>query len=52
LEKGLIEKYRKQLEEENKEKAKQRFSDYYYRITDKRRRFLQIYKDLSGMMIA
>ena len=50
LEKGLIEKYLKQLEEENKEK--QGFSDYYYRITDKGRRFLQIYRDLSEMMIA
>jgi predicted transcriptional regulator len=52
LEKGLIEKYRKRLEEENKEKENQRFSDYYYRITDKGRHFLQIYKDLSEMMIA
>ena len=52
LEKGLIEKYLKQLEEENTEKEKQGFSDYYYRITDKGRRFLQIYKDLSEMMIA
>src|SRR5215212_48143 len=42
VEKGLIEKYQKQLEEaENKEKEKQRSSYYYYyRITDKGRRFL------------
>src|SRR5919112_6056553 len=53
LEKGLIEKYQKQLEEaENKEREKQRSSYYYYRITDKGRRFLQIYRDLSEMMIA
>ena len=54
LEKGLIEKYQKQLEEaENKEREKQRSSYYYYyRITDKGRRFLQIYRDLSKMMIA
>ena len=53
LEKGLIEKYQKGLEEaENKEREKQRSSYYYYRITDKGRRFLQIYRDLSKMMIA
>ena len=40
LEKGLIEKYQKKLKEEGKEK--QRSSNYYYRITDKERRFLQI----------
>ena len=53
LEKGLIEKYQKQLEEaENKEREKQRSSYYYYRITDKGRHFLHIYRDLSKMMIA
>jgi predicted transcriptional regulator len=44
LEKGLIEKYQRELEE--KEKQIQR-SSYYYRITDKGRRFLQIYRELS-----
>jgi predicted transcriptional regulator len=47
LEKGLIEKYQKELEE--KENEKQR-SSYYYRITDKGRRFLQIYRELSEMI--
>jgi predicted transcriptional regulator len=53
LEKGLIEKYQKQLEEgkEDKENEKQRSSNYYYRITDKGRRFLQIYRDLSEMIM-
>jgi DNA-binding PadR family transcriptional regulator len=36
---------------ENKEKGKQRPSNYYYRITDKWRRFLQIYRDLSEMIM-
>jgi predicted transcriptional regulator len=48
LETGLIEKYQKELEE--KEKKKQR-SSYYYRITDKGRCFLQIYRDLSEMIM-
>ncbi len=56
VEKGLIEKYQKELKEEgkeNKEKEKQRSSNYYYyRITDKGRRFLQIYRGLSEMIIA
>jgi predicted transcriptional regulator len=55
VEKGLIEKYQKELKEEgkeNKEKEKQRSSNYYYRITNKGRHFLQIYRDLSEMMIA
>jgi predicted transcriptional regulator len=53
VEKGLIEKYQKEMEEaEKKEKEKQRSSNFYYRITDKGRRFLQIYRDLSEMMIA
>ena len=55
VEKGLIEKYQKELKEEgkeNKEKEKQRSSNYYYRITDNGRHFLQIYRDLSEMMIA
>ena len=47
---GLIEKYKKELErgKENKEKQKQRSSNYYcyYRITDKGRRFLQIYREI------
>src|SRR5215217_1054892 len=42
LEKGLIEEYQK-------EKEKQR-SSYYYRITHKGRRFLEIYRDLSEMI--
>jgi predicted transcriptional regulator len=53
---GLIEKYKKELERgkenKDKDKGKQRPSNYYYRITDKGRRFLQIYGDLSEMMIA
>jgi predicted transcriptional regulator len=52
VEKGLIEKYQKELQEnaEAEEKEKQR-SSYYYRITDKGRHFLQIYRDLSEMII-
>ncbi len=46
LEKGLIEEYQKEQQEE---KEKQR-SYYYYRITYKGRRFLQIYRCLSGMI--
>ena len=56
VEKGLIEKYQKELQEEgkeNKEKEKQQqSSNHYYIITDKGRRFLQIYRDLSKMIIA
>jgi predicted transcriptional regulator len=54
LEKSLIEEYQKELKEgkENKDKGKQRSSNYYYRITNKGRRFLQIYRDLSEMIIA
>ncbi len=55
VEKGLIEKYQKELQEaekKKKEKQKQRSSNYYYRITNKGRYFLQIYRDLSEMMIA
>jgi predicted transcriptional regulator len=55
LEKSLIEEYQKELKEEGKEKkdkAKQRPSNYYYRITNKGRLFLQIYRDLSEMIIA
>ena len=56
VENGLIEQYQKELKEEgkeNKEKEKQQSSNYYYyRITDKGRLFLQIYRDLSEMMIA
>jgi hypothetical protein len=39
VENGLIEQYQKEMEQderkENKEKGKQRPSNYYYRITDK-----------------
>jgi predicted transcriptional regulator len=55
VQQGLIEQYQKELKEEgkeNKDKGKQRPSNYYYRITDKGRRFLQIYRDLSEMIIA
>jgi predicted transcriptional regulator len=51
LEKGLIEKIQKNTARRKKDKGKQR-SSYYYRITDKGRRFLQICRDLSEMMIA
>jgi predicted transcriptional regulator len=47
VEKGLIEECQKQLKA--KDKGKQRPS-YYYRITNKGRRFLQIYRDLSEMI--
>jgi predicted transcriptional regulator len=49
VEKGLIEEYQKELQEKEEDKGKQR-SSYYYRITDKGRHFLQIYRDLSEMM--
>jgi len=40
LEKGLIEQYQKELQEEGKvNKEKQRPSNYYYRITDNGRWF-------------
>jgi predicted transcriptional regulator len=40
VEKGLIEQYQKELQEEGKvNKEKQRPSNYYYRITDNGRRF-------------
>ena len=55
VEKGLIEEYQKELQEgkENKEREKQQqSSNHYYIITDKGRRFLQIYRDLSKMIIA
>ena len=51
VEKGLIEQIQKNAARRKKDKAKQR-SSYYYRITGKGRRFLQIYRDLSEMMIA
>ncbi|MDQ3868175.1 MAG: winged helix-turn-helix domain-containing protein [Thermoproteota archaeon] len=52
VDKGLIEQYQKELQEdEGKEnKGKQRPS-YYYRITDKGRCFLQVYRDLDEMII-
>jgi predicted transcriptional regulator len=51
LEKGLIKEHQKELEENEEEKEQQRSSYYYYRITDKGRRFLQIYRDLSEMIM-
>jgi predicted transcriptional regulator len=51
VEKGLIEQIQKNAARRKKDKGKQRSSNYY-RITDKGRRFLQIYRDLSEMMIA
>jgi predicted transcriptional regulator len=54
VENGLIEKYKKELQEErkeNKDKGKQRSSNYYYRITNKGRRLLQIYRDLNEMIM-
>ena len=51
VEKGLIYQIQKNAARRKKDKGKQR-SSYYYRITDKGRRFLQIYRDLSEMMIA
>jgi predicted transcriptional regulator len=50
LEKGLIEKIQKNTARRKKDKGKQR--SYYYKITDKGRRFLKIYRDLSEMIIA
>jgi predicted transcriptional regulator len=55
VEDGLIEQCQKELQEdevkENKDKGKQRSSNYYYRITDKGRHFFQIYRDLSEMIM-
>ena len=48
VENELIEQYQKELKA--KDKRKQRPFNYYYRITDKGRRFLQIYRDLSEMI--
>jgi predicted transcriptional regulator len=50
LEKGLIEKIQKNTARRKKDKGKQR--SYYYKITDKGRCFLKIYRDLSEMIIA
>lgn len=50
LEKSLIEEYQKELKEEGKENKENQRS-YYNRITDKRRRFLQIYRDLNEMIL-
>jgi predicted transcriptional regulator len=53
VEKGLIEQYQTELQEEgkeNKDKGKQRPSNYYYRITNKGRRFLQVYREISEMI--
>ena len=52
VQKGLLEQYQKEIEEAKRIKKKQRSFNYYYRITDKGRRFLQIYRDLSEMMSA
>jgi predicted transcriptional regulator len=52
VQKGLLEQYQKEIEEGKRIKKKQRSFNYYYRITDKGRRFLQIYRDLSEMMSA
>jgi predicted transcriptional regulator len=45
LEKGLIEEYQKEQEEKEKQR-----SSYYYKITYKGRRFLEIYRGLSEMI--
>jgi predicted transcriptional regulator len=53
VEKGLIEQYQTELQEEgkeNKDKGKQRPSNYYYRITNKGRCFLQVYREISEMI--
>jgi predicted transcriptional regulator len=51
VEKGLIEQYQKELQEEGKEnKERKRPSNYYYRITNKGRRFLQVYREISEMI--
>ena len=51
VENGLIEKYQKKLKEEGKENKENKRSSYYYRITDKGRRFLQIYRELNQMIM-
>jgi predicted transcriptional regulator len=51
VENGLIEKYQKELKEEGKENKENQRASYYYRITDKGRRFLQIYRDLNEMIM-
>jgi predicted transcriptional regulator len=51
VENGLIEKYQKGLKEEGKENKENKRSSYYYRITDKGRRFLQIYRELNQMIM-
>ena len=51
VENGLIEKYQKGLNEEEKENKENKRSSYYYRITDKGRRFLQIYRELNQMIM-
>ena len=45
VQKGLLEQYQKELQGEKKYKGNQQPSNnYYYRITDKGRHFLQIYR--------
>ena len=51
VENGLIEKYQRGLKEEGKENKENKRSSYYYRITDKGRRFLQIYRELNQMIM-
>jgi predicted transcriptional regulator len=51
LEKGLIEEYQNELEEKEVEEKRKQQPSYYYRITDKGRQFLQIYRDLSEMIM-
>ena len=51
VENGLMEKYQKGLKEEGKENRENKRSSYYYRITDKGRRFLQIYRELNQMIM-
>jgi predicted transcriptional regulator len=50
LEKGLIKQQHKELEKDDKEQQQSSYY-YYYRITDKGRRFLQIYRELSEMVM-
>jgi predicted transcriptional regulator len=47
VENGLIEKYQKELKAKDKRKKQ---SSYYYRITDKGRRFLQVYREINQMI--
>ena len=51
VENGLIEKYQRGLKEEGKENKENKRSSYYYRITEKGRRFLQIYRELNQMIM-